>query len=198
MVRREDYKPTKALWIFCEGKCEKSYFDKLKFEERISRLKIRPIKVGHRNADGIIQEAIDFKHKKNDFQKNDLIVCVFDRDANTNEQLNKAKKLAEKNSILVGFSNPCFEYWFLCHYDYFPSAYEKDSLHTKVKEFIPKYKKNDSEPYLKTRNNLSKAVHNAEKIMEMQLVKKIELICKESNPLTLVFQIIKKINEFRD
>jgi len=89
MVRRRGRKPTKTLWISCEGKTEKIYFDKLKFEERISRLKIKSIESGYKNADGIIREVLDFAQKGRDFQEGDLLAAVFDRDANTNEQLHK-------------------------------------------------------------------------------------------------------------
>jgi len=198
MVRRRGRKPTKTLWISCEGKTEKIYFDKLKFEERISRLKIKSIESGYKNADGIIREVLDFAQTGRDFQEGDLLAAVFDRDANTNEQLHKAKSMAENNNILVSFSNPCFEYWILCHYDYFPSQYEKRELINKIKKFISGYKKNDPELYSKTKNRIAHALKNAKRIKDKHTRENVILISRESNPLTLVFELIKKIDSFRN
>lgn len=196
MVRKEGRKPTKALWIFCEGKTEKLYFDKLKFEERISRLRIKSFQSGYRNADGIVKEAADFINKA-DFQEGDLIACVFDRDANSNEQLKRAKSIGEAKGVLISFSNPCFEYWILCHYGYFPSRYEQRDIINKINGLITDYKKNDPDLYSKTKNKIQDAVTNAERIKNEHTRKKTIIISRESNPLTLVFELVKIIDKFR-
>lgn len=195
MTRIEGKKPTKTLWIFCEGKTEKLYFDKLKFEERISRLKIKALESGHKNADGLVQEALDFM-KKGDYIDDDLVACLFDRDENSNVQLNKSKSLAGKN-ILVCYSNPCFEFWILCHHGYYPSSEERKSLVAKLNDVMKGYEKNDSALYSKTKDRIKQAVANAERIKEKHLKNGVELISRESNPLTLVFEVVKLIDGFR-
>lgn len=196
MVRREGRKPTKALWIFCEGKTERLYFDKLRFEERISRLRIKSFQSGYKNADGIVKEAIEFINKR-DFQVGDLIACVFDRDANSNEQLTKAKTIGEANNILISFSNPCFEYWILCHYGYFPSRYEQKDIITKISDKII-YKKNDPELYSKIKSKIQDALNNAERIKNKHIKEKTIIISRESNPLTLVFHLVNIIGQFKN
>lgn len=196
MVRIERRKPTKALWIFCEGKTEKLYFDKLKFEQRINRLRIISFQSGHKNADGIVKEAIDFM-KKRDFQEGDLITCLFDRDANLDEQLKRAKTIGEAKGILLSFSNPCFEYWILCHYGYFPSKYEQKELISKISDFITGYKKNDPDLYSKTKDKLQNAINNAEKIKNKHAKETTDIISRHSNPSTLVFELIKIIDNFK-
>ena len=196
MVRKEGRKPTKALWIFCEGKTEKLYFDKLKFEERINRLRIKSFQSGYRNADGIVKEASDFINKA-DFQEGDLIACVFDRDANSNEQLTKAKATGEKKEIIISFSNPCFEYWILCHHGYFAGRYEQKEIIAEITSRIKNYQKNDSDLYSKTKNKIQDAINNAEKIKNKHIKEKTIIISRESNPLTLVVELIKSINEFK-
>ena len=197
MIRRRRRKPTKTLWIFCEGKTEKLYFKKLKFEERINRLKIKSIESSHKNADGIIQEVLDFVRKSRDFQEGDLLAAVFDRDANTNEQLRKTKSIAKNKGIVLSFSNPCFEYWILCHYGFFPNQYGKTELINKIKEFISDYRKNDPGLYSKTKSRLSNASDNAKGIEDKHRREQVTLISRESNPITLVFKLIKKIDNFR-
>ena len=198
MVRREGRKPTKTLWIFCEGKTEKWYFSKLQYEERIRRLQIKSIKSGHTDAKGVVQEAVDFIGKGRDFQGGDIVSCVFDRDANTNTQLNNARLLAERNSILVSFSNPSFEYWILCHYGYFPSPYEQSGLVSKVKEFISDYNKNDPLLYSKTKVMINDAIDNATRRRDNYNRENVYLISRESNPVTIIFKLIQRINLFRD
>jgi len=197
MVRKEGRKPTKALWIFCEGKTEKLYFDKLRFEERISRLKIKSLQSGYKNADGIVKEATDFISRR-DFQEGDLIACVFDRDANSNEQLKKARSIGETKGILISFSNPCFEYWILCHCGYFAGQYEQGGIIAEITSRITNYKKNDPDLYSKTKNKIQDAINNAEKIKNKHIKEKTIILSRESNPLTLVFELINTINKFRN
>lgn len=197
MVRKKGRKPTKALWIFCEGKTEKLYFDKLRFEERISRLRIKSFQSGHKNADGIVNEAIDFIDKR-DFQEGDLIACVFDRDANSNEQLKRAKTIGETKGILISFSNPCFEYWILCHYGYFPSRYEQREIIPQISALITNYKKNDPELYSKIKNKIQDAVNHADRIKNKHIKENTIIISRESNPLTLVFELVKAIAKFKN
>ncbi|MBI3027677.1 RloB domain-containing protein [Candidatus Woesearchaeota archaeon] len=197
MVRKRGRKPTKALWIFCEGKTEKLYFDKLKFEERISRLRIKSFQSGYRNADDIVKEAADFISKV-DFQKGDLIACVFDRDANSNEQLARAKATGENKDILISFSNPCFEYWILCHYGYFAGQYEQRDIIAEITSRITNYKKNDPDLYSKTKNKIQDAINNADKIKNKHTKEKTIILSRESNPLTLVFELVNIIDKFRN
>lgn len=199
MVRRKGKIPTKKLWIFCEGKTEKNYFYKLKQEERISRLDIRVIKSGNTDAKGIVNYTFKFIKARRDFEEGDLVCCVFDRDQNSNTQLRQAEKLAKENNILITFSNPSFEYWFLCHFGYFPERYETRELISKITEKANfTYVKKDSEIFLKTKNKIENAIENARKIRDKHIEENIKLISRESNPLTLVFKLIQKIDEFKN
>ncbi|MBU1145273.1 MAG: RloB family protein [Firmicutes bacterium] len=197
-MRRPGLRPTKKLWIICEGKTEKLYFDKLRIDKRISRLEIKTIKSGHQNADGIIQDAIGFIARGKDFQKNDLVACVFDRDANTDLQFGRAKSLATKNKILISFSNPCFEYWILCHFGYFPSSYEKDTLIKKIQDKFADYISCDPELYNKTKEKLNKAKIYAKMIKKKHVDDGKELIKRTANPLSLVFELVELIEKFKD
>ncbi len=98
MARKRGKRPTNTLWIFCEGeKTEINYFNKLKANERISRMNIK-VQSSDKVTDaiGVVKYAISFlKNKKRDFEQDDLIYCVFDRDSNTNQHLDQALKLAK-------------------------------------------------------------------------------------------------------
>jgi len=186
---------TKILWIFCEGETEKYYFQKLKAEERIGRVNVKSTKkTGSKN---IVKYATTFTKHNNDFSKGDTVFCVFDRDKNTNKQLKEAKREAERHGIKIIFSNPSFEFWLLIHYQLHTTSCENDDILTKLKKFIPDYHKADPELYLITRNNIETAKTNSQKIIEMYRDKNVELISRESNPVTLVNNLIEVLNNFR-
>lgn len=199
MARIEGKYPTKALWIFCEGeKTEKNYFSKLRAQERIRRITIKVVNSDNTDAKGVVEHAIAFMKKGRDFEESDIVYCVFDRDRNTNVQLEQAKKLAKDNGIVIIFSNPCFEYWILCHLGYYPASYEPEEVVQKIKEKMQGYTKKDPAIYDKTKDNIQLASANAKRIKDECIRKGIELISRESNPLSLVFELIAKINEFKD
>ena len=199
MVRKEGKRPTETLWIFCEGKTEEMYFKQYRAKERV-KLQIKPRISKHRNVNGIVKDALNFKKQNRDFEKGDWIACVFDRNSNTNDQLNKAKRFAESDSILLSFSNPSFEYWILCHYGFFPHHYhDQNEVIDKLQEFeefSPKYDKTDRELYSKTRGKIRIAIKNAERIKNKH--NKADLIKRETNPLTLVVDLISRMETFKD
>jgi hypothetical protein len=199
MVRFTGSRSIKKLWIFCEGsKTEKNYFQKLYATERLSRLHVKVNDCSVTDAMGIVNYAIVYKRThKRDFEKQDSIVCVFDRDANTNQQLEQCVSIANKNNIMLIFSNPFFEYWFLCHYGYFPSHYENADLIAKLKYYLPDYKKNDPELYIKTRDKIDIAIKNAKRIKNEHDDKGTVLISRENNPLSLVFELIEFMKSFK-
>ncbi len=195
MVRKTGKKSTQTLWIFCEGKTEKIYFNKLKIDKRISRISIRPFECGHSNADGIVQEAIDFT-QKNDYWNKDMIVCVFDRDANTKSQLDVAKRKARDNGIKLIFSNPSFEFWIISHFGYYPTSTETDTLISQIEQKLGSYNKTDRELYIKLKDKTPDALKNSKKIFEMHIKNEKELISRETNPITFVHELVTQIDKY--
>lgn len=197
MTRRQlrRLKRTDKFWIFCEGETGKNYFKKFKATQRIRRIDINPIVSQHKNPDGMVEEALKFMECSS-YQKGDLIACVFDRDNNTNNQFEKAKSLAGDDIKLI-FSNPCIEYWLLSHFIYSPSSYEPRELKDKISEYIPNYKESDLEIYSKTKDKIDTAIKNTKKMTKKHLDSGKALFVRETNPLSLVYEVVEKINEFR-
>lgn len=191
-------KKTNTLWIFCEGHTEKRYFENLRVTERL-RLKIKS-KVSDTTAKQIVDEASKFIKSKDFDDKRDIIACFFDKDdktQNSNEILSQAKRQAS-DEIMLAYSNPCFEYWILCHEGYYPSSsYNQDQVYNLVKTKLRLDTKKELELYIKTKDNLEKAKTNAKKIQKKHEDNNIELISRESTPLTLVYQLIEKIDNFK-
>ena len=203
MVRKRENqpKPTNKIWIFCEGKTELEYFKKLKNDKRIPRIDVKKSKKS--NAVGIVNYAISYyKNKKKEFQEKDLIYCVFDGDSHENKHLGEAKKIAENNDvkIIIIFSNPCFEYWLLCHFECFEIRCDARELENRLRNYpeFKGYKKGDEEIYDKTKKQLEKAIEHSKRIIEKHKNDKIELISRESNPSTQVFKVVEEVEKFSD
>lgn len=200
MPRIEGIKPTNNIWLFCEGETEKYYFQKFKALERIPRFVLK-VKTSRRtDATGLVEYVIRFKKSNlRDFQKDDLIYCIFDRNSNTNIKLKKATDMAKESGIEIIFSNPCFEYWILCHFESMLTICEFDEIKIKIETHMrSRYIKGDRQIYVKTRDKKEHAVRNSKKAVEKHQNKKIKLISIESNPSTLVHELIEKFNEIKE
>jgi hypothetical protein len=200
MVRNilRNKKTTSTLWIFCEGETEKRYFENLRVTERL-RLKIKP-KVSDTTAVQIVNEALKFISTSEFDKDRDMVACFFDKDnitQNSNDVLTLAKRKAS-NKIMLAYSNPSFEYWILCHDGFYPaSTYDQNQVCQLVKTKLNLDTKFEKELYEKTKNKINTAKENAERIKQIHIKNKIELISRESTPLTLVSDVLKKIDEFK-
>ena len=68
-------------------------------------------------ADRLVRKAISSIGSGDyDPRNGDVVWCVFDRDENTDEMLEKARKIADEVYLNIAFSNPSFELWFLLHF----------------------------------------------------------------------------------
>ena len=188
-------KSTATLWIFCEGKDEREYFDDLRCQRRIRHLNIQTRGQGHTDAVGLVNEAKKFINSSCDYQTRDLVACVFDRDENLEHKLEQAEAIAKDACILTIFSNPCFEYWFLCHYEQYGSACELARIEQRLKNYIPGYYKGMEQMYSTTKNNLATAISNAKKTKNLHLSKPT-LISRKTNPISLAFELIETIDKF--
>lgn len=194
MARRSGHRSTKVLWIFCEGETEMKYFQKLRYEESVGRLKI--LKTGHQDPEGVVNDAIDFIKKSRDYVAGDTVVCVFDRDASSDGQMDRAGRRAEQHDILPMFSNPSFEYWILCHFGYYPGRYDRRGALAKVREEMPGYTKGDPELYLRIRPKQNDASRNSRRIYDNHVEASRTLLHDESNPLTLIFKLLQMVGRF--
>ncbi|MDV7787746.1 RloB family protein [Enterococcus gallinarum] len=117
MPRKSKKKPLKKrTMIFCEGETEKYYFDMLK--KKYSSTNVIPIKseVVSGSSWVLVENAlakIQAEKNKYDFEQ---VYVVYDKDTESQANIEKALKLAKENGIITLYSNECFEYWILLHY----------------------------------------------------------------------------------
>ena len=126
----------------------------------------------------------------------DSIWCVFDRDDNSNEVLLRAKQSAQKEGYHLAYSNPSFELWFLLHFVNQQAEVEDcQSLIRLLKQpgRLPDYEKNKD--YFDVLKPLkSTAIQRAKARAEQVRNQDTELISRQSNPLTTVWELVEYLN----
>ncbi|MCM1985533.1 RloB family protein [Methanococcoides seepicolus] len=197
MVRREGTRSITQMWIFCEGeKTEIHYFEHMRSDLRINKLKIKVKSSDDQDALSVIKYALDVLKHSRDYVPGDLIFCVFDRDENSSKELSQAKKLASAEDIQIIFSNPCFEFWILSHFERYERPLDNKLLKRKLVQFLGQYQKNDSQIYEKTKDRIDIAMKYSEEVVSLHESSGVDIISRDSNPSTLVHQLIEKIRTF--
>ncbi len=174
-ARRRKVKP--VILIVTEGsQTEPKYFEH--FRTRQTNIDIRV--VGSRTSAGetdyasLIRKAIDYQNKNQiSITNGDSTWVIADGDINynnpdpittKNNQLTKARKLANGKGIQIAISNPCFELWFLLHFQY-TTKFLKDypAVDASLSTFISGYKKAD-DVYTNLFQHTETAIQNAKRL----------------------------------
>ncbi len=181
----------KMIVIGCEGNniTEKNYFQSL------SMPNYRVIFAPGNDTDPVhIVNCVKKKIMQIDTMKGDMAFCVFDIDnlEKQEKQFLEAKKIADKKSIQMISSNPCFEVWFLEHFIYTtkPFSHSKDVIE-ELKKYIPDYDKTKNYSEL-LNDKLEIAMANCKKLELYHLECQHESILSK-NPSSLVYEIFDKI-----
>lgn len=122
-----------------------------------------------------------------------MIWCVFDRDDNTDEMLRRAGQLAEKEGYFLAYSNPAFELWYLLHFQEqtAPLADCNAAIRQlKQKDCLPQYEKN-RDVYEQLLPLQEVAIIRAKKRIQKLRVGKDEILCRRSNPVTTVVELVE-------
>lgn len=124
--RSASREPHERVLIVCEGeRTEPSYFRDLVDDYRIGAASVEVEGLGgdpHR----VVREAKERqKREKRRGEIYDEVYCVFDRDEHPH--FNDASHDAEASGLRLARSWPCFEFWFLLHFDYSRRPYGPSS-----------------------------------------------------------------------
>jgi hypothetical protein len=153
----------------------------------------------HKHTDpcGVLQDLLDHPN----YQDFDHQWIVIDRDAertngggHTLENFNQAITSAGSKNIRVAYSNPCFEIWYLLHFEYRNTAMDRDELIEKLVHDI-QYKKNELPDLNQEQQNT--AINNAQNLINSW--KDIQGITKPAtdNPSTTVHKLVILLNRFK-
>ncbi len=190
-------KRKKIIFIATEGKnkTEKLYFKKFNSD----KVQIRFAKGGATDPVNMVSELLfECKDMGFDPEAGDTAYCVLDSDfaASKNIQIALADKKAESNDLSLIVSSPCFEIWYLCHYDYSTKAFgSNEEVVDELKKRIPQYDKNKEDMYELLRPMQDNAVQNAKRLEKYNLQGGRKPHTVEFMPNTEVYRIIETIIE---
>lgn len=199
MRTKDKYLQRKPMIVLiCEGRnqTEKKYFSH--FNNRSNPYILKTISSESTDIANMVKKA---KHVINEFQLDrklgDRVFCVIDLDLSENKYQKliefRSKKHSLKYNIEFIVSNPCFEIWFLYHFDKYPGV---ESSSQKVKEKLKKKISQYTESYdiAKEYNLLDKvtiAINNAELNNQYDVSSLID-----RNPYTEVPNLIELLLNF--
>jgi len=175
-----------VLLIICEGATEKNYFDNFNKREWRS-ITIKTPETNTTDPVGLINYAISQKKYINP----DITWCVFDGNTHSQETINKSiKKADQKINIII--SVPCFEIWFLLHFNHYECCLNKDDTIELLKKYIKNYKKPQN-VYKLISDKTEKAINRAIKLNDLHKNNGLSTYSINCNPSTQTFQIIEYI-----
>ncbi|TMP37526.1 RloB family protein [Pseudoalteromonas rubra] len=166
--RRSAYE---TVLIVTEGeKTEPYYFQELIADYRLNSANIVVDGSSNSSPSSILKHAKCLaKRAKEKGIPYDRVYCVFDKDSHacyekTVEQIGSIREFYCVRSV------PCFEYWFLLHYDYSTASIVGtgtqscgDNAVKALKQYIPEYEKADISVYHLIKPHMQFAINNAKR-----------------------------------
>lgn len=138
--------------ILCEGETEENYFKGLisqeKYRRKFSSVDVEIFKPKDHSPIGLVKQAKKLiKQAKRDRNEYDFVWVVFDRDGH--QGIPDAFEMARISipPIQVAFTNPCFEYFILLHFEKTTRSFTNcDEVVSYIKKagYIPDYEKSSN------------------------------------------------------
>ena len=187
-------KPLIILIAEGQNETEKNYFSQ--FRKQNSSFNIKILKSGWATDPRRMLKAIELYWKENELseEKGDQGYVVLDLDCDE-----KKAKLVEKlqngseNNIRFIVSNPCFEVWFLLHYQCSTHIYaDGNEVIRDLRKYISNYQKN-TDVFSILSVNLDKALKNADKLVAHFNKMGCPWPSDKINPRTDAPEIVKKL-----
>lgn len=191
-----------TLVIACEDSVSaplyfKAIFDDLIKNHAIAASSLVIAKHKHTDPDGVLEDLLTHPN----YQDFDHRWIAIDRDVertngggHTPKSFNQAIKRAKAKKIKVAYSNPCFEIWYLLHFDYRNTAIDRDEL---VKQLEHNYQYKKNELLILNQAQQNTAIRNATHLIrswhEAQGITKPAT----DNPSTTVHDLVVLLNGFK-
>ena len=183
------------MLIVCEGeKTEPNYFNAF----RTTGLDVDVVGKGG-DPLNVVKVAQRYADKPPNDRLFHEVWCVFDRDETSisPERFNEAIERAKRTGINVAYSNPCFELWYLLHFQPYntPSSCADccSKLEKAMRAMRIQYRKNADDMFDLLAGRQAEAIRRA-----AQLLGQPELPGQEhNNPSTTVHKLVKRLNDYR-
>lgn len=194
--------PRECLLIVCEGaKTEPLYFKALRDQLRLQVVEVEVVGPEQGSAPiSIVDRAIQLRDERAErARKSPLLVpydavwCVIDVEQyGLNPSLPRAIGKAATRAIGVALSNPCFEYWYLLHFERTGTPFGTPKAVAKaLKRWLPRYGKADPGVFRQVYPHTDKAIKNADSILRSQWQYENDRI--KRNPSTEVHEIVSNL-----
>lgn len=119
--------------------------------------------------------------------------------SNKDSELQAAISYAEKYGYKIAYSNPAFEYWYLIHFEK-RNGYLKDSATVidilKNKGYLENYGKS-VDVFEELQEHQPEAIQYAKERVERLTRDQVAVICRDSNPVTTVYELVEFLNSKR-
>ena len=174
--RRPHLSGKPRILILCEGaRTEPIYFNRLKFDRRLTSVVVRPPRARQIGPPGLLKRA------RNELRNDpgwDEIYCVLDHDGRDSAvgkleaELTAMNRKRASTQVEMILSDPCFELWLLLHFEFTDRPYTSvrggrsacADVIERLQRHIPEYRKNTTQ-YLKlVEGRVSDALSNADQL----------------------------------
>lgn len=138
--------PQAIVLIVCEGnKTEPLYFNALRRYRRLSATKIEIVPGGISGSDP--RSIVRYARQRKKWMKRrglrfDQVWCVFDRD--DHPKIEQAFLWADQSHFSLAYSNPCFELWFILHFQDVDHPLDRYEALNRLRRLMPEYRKTSS------------------------------------------------------
>ena len=191
-------KPQKYIIVIgCEGKnqTEQNYFKE--FNQTQKNYTILPARGNSTDPKGSVEDTINSMQKsKMEPKEGDLAFCLFDSDtdAKKQEQIDQAVSRAKQKGIEVLLSVPCFEVWFLQHFQYSTGQLTGNQAIRALKKFIPEYEKSKS-VFFQLESSVDIAVDHAKRLEKHHDELGIRSKSLKRNPSTEAYKLVELLKK---
>lgn len=181
---------SKIVWIFCEGETERYYLEHFKEDMKFS-YKIEIDQDRSTAAKKIYEKA----HKKLKDYESEIsdsfkVWLVFDKDYNSDKELENIFKSSDKEGIEIAFSNICFEVWALLHFGNAKRYTKPDDAEEALKKFYPGCQKPYKDLFHKIKKDIENAIKRAEGLDKKEEPK------YTINPYTNIYKLLQGLIDF--
>ncbi|MCK9396604.1 MAG: RloB family protein [Methylobacter sp.] len=190
------------LLIACEDSVSaplyfRAIFNDLKNNHAIAASSLVIAKHKHTDPDGVLDDLLDHPN----YQDFDHQWIAIDRDVertngggHTLDNFNQAIARARGKNIKVAYSNPCFEIWYLLHFNYRDTAIDRDEL---VKQLEHKYQYKKNELFTLNQDQQKTAIKNATRLIQSWIDTHDTTKPATDNPSTTVHDLVTLLNGFK-
>jgi hypothetical protein len=193
--RKPTIEPRERILIVCEGdKTEPYYFLGLRERLRLSAVEVR---VCGEECDSAARNVVDYAVtlldgvKVSESSLFDMVWCVVDVEIPIAPTLPAAINRAKAYDISVALSNPCFEYWYILHFE--KTAHRMQSNKEVIRylrRHMPNYAKNDPKVIDLVYPNVDAAIARARQVIVENCYSEDLRGC---NPSTHVHRVVSEL-----